>query len=58
MQEVHERVIVTNELSCTNGTDELVVVHACKSPCHQRIVGYRGSLPKTHPNYLLKFPEN
>jgi hypothetical protein len=53
VQEIHERVIVTNDMSCTNGSDELAVVHACKSPCHQRAVGYRGNLQKTHPNYLV-----
>jgi predicted protein tyrosine phosphatase len=31
----------------------LPVVHACKSPCHQQAVGYRGSLPNSHPNYLV-----
>lgn len=29
------------------------IIHACKSPCHQRAVGYRGSLKPDHPNYLL-----
>jgi hypothetical protein len=28
------------------------VLHACKSPCHQTIVGYTGSLPAEHPEYL------
>ncbi|WCN14930.1 hypothetical protein GV054_18905 [Marinomonas mediterranea] len=53
MQEIHERVIVTNDLSCTRGNSEVAVVHACKSPCHQGAVGYRGKLPSTHPNYLV-----
>ena len=53
MQEIYERVIVTNDLSCTRGNDEVAVVHACKSPCHQGAVGYRGKLPSTHPNYLV-----
>ena len=53
MQEIHERVIVTNDLSCIRGSDEVAVVHACKSPCHQVAVGYRGKLPSTHPNYLV-----
>src|SRR4030042_3899422 len=34
--------------------DDWVVIHACKTPCHQKAVGYRGSLPPTHPNYLEK----
>ena len=29
------------------------MVHACKSPCHQRAVGYRGGLPGDHQNYLV-----
>jgi len=57
MHEVYERLFVSNDLSCQNGNEELVVVHACKSPCHQREVGYSGSLPKTHPNYLVKEDE-
>lgn len=53
MKEIHERVFVGNELSCTTGNFELAVVHACKSPCHQRAVGYTGSLASTHLNYLV-----
>lgn len=33
--------------------DGWAVVHACKHPCHVEAVGYRGSLPSDHPNYLL-----
>ena len=28
------------------------VVHACKSPCHQRALGYQGSLGQDHDHYL------
>ena len=36
-----------------------VHVHACKTPCHQRAVGYQGSLPSRHPHYLvLERPNN
>jgi len=28
------------------------IIHACKT-CHQRAVGYKGSLPPAHPNYLI-----
>ena len=52
MKEVYERVWVANDRSCRNGGGEWAVVHACKIPCHQRAVGYQGSLPKTHANYL------
>ena len=34
------------------------VVHACKSPCHQRAVGYKGNLDSSHPNYLVLESEN
>lgn len=57
MQEVYERVFVSNDLSCREGSEDMVVTHACKSPCHQREVGYRGSLPNTHPHYLVKEDE-
>lgn len=53
MQLVHERVFVGNESSCIQGTPDLAVVHACKSPCHQRAVGYTGNLPNTHSHYLV-----
>jgi len=53
MKEVHERVFVADDLSCTGGGIELAVVHACKNPCHQRAIGYSGSLPSAHPNYLV-----
>jgi len=58
VQEIYERIFVSNELSCTNGNDKLAVVHACKSPCHQSAVGYRGKLEDTHPNYLVLENEN
>lgn len=52
MREIHERVIVASETACCSGDETRAVVHACKSPCHQRELDYKGSLPKTHPNYL------
>lgn len=52
MREVFPRVFVGNQLSCRSGTTEMAVVHACKSPCHQRAVGYSGSLAREHPEYL------
>lgn len=58
MQEVHERIFVASDISCTKGGTELAVAHACKSPCHQSAVGYKGSLPNTHPNYLVLEREN
>jgi hypothetical protein len=52
MQEIYQRVIVSSVNACCSGSESRAVVHACKSPCHQREVGYTGSLPKTHPKYL------
>ena len=59
MFEVHPNLFVGSERDCPFATrgrlaaDELAVVHACKSPCHQKAVGYRGSLPPDHPHYLV-----
>lgn len=52
MHEVYSRVWVANDQACRRGDDSWAVVHACKSPCHQRAVGYQGSLPSSHANYL------
>ena len=43
---------------CTTYKEGWAIVHACKSPCHQRVVGYRKSLPNTHPHYLVYKDEN
>lgn len=53
MQEVHQRVFVASAWSCIKGSNDTAVVHACKTPCHQKAVGYTGSLPTDHPNYLV-----
>lgn len=58
MTEVHDNIFVGSEASCQLGNDSLAVVHACKSPCHQRAVGYTGSLPNTHAHYLVLKSEN
>lgn len=57
--EVHPNLFVGSERDCPFATrgrlapEELAVVHACKSPCHQKAVGYRGNLPPDHPHYLV-----
>lgn len=44
---------------CFHQKEGWVTVHACKSPCHQRALGYQKSLPKNHPHYLVyEFPNN
>jgi protein-tyrosine phosphatase len=53
MVRIHNRLFIGAEDDCQTGTTQLAVVHACKSPCHQQAVGYRGSLPVSHPNYLV-----
>jgi len=58
MKEIYERIYIANDFHCMEGNDEWAVVHACKSPCHQAAVGYRGNLQNTHPNYLVYEKEN
>jgi hypothetical protein len=53
MHQVHDRLFVGSEMDCQQASPGWCVVHACKSPCHQRAVGYRGSLQSDHPNYLV-----
>ena len=53
MKEVYDRVFVGCDYECFENKEDWVTVHACKSPCHQRAVGYRGSLSPNHPNYLV-----
>ena len=59
MIKVYENLFVGNESSCFWDTRaEWAVIHACKHPCHQRAVGYRGSLNRNHPNYLILERDN
>jgi hypothetical protein len=53
MIKVYERLYIGNIADCRQGSKTLTVVHACKSPCHQQSVGYKGSLSPAHPNYLV-----
>lgn len=53
MIEISERLLIGSEADCRVGDEDWAIVHACKSPCHQRAVGYRGSLSRSHPNYLV-----
>ena len=53
MNLVHERLYVGAEVDCRKAQEGWAVIHACKSPCHQTAVGYRGSLDKSHANYLI-----
>lgn len=57
MIEVHHNLFVGDLSDCQRFQD-LAVVHACKTPCHQNAVGYTKALPQNHPNYLIKEGEN
>ena len=51
--EVIEGLYVGDDQACDQvAGDEWRVVHACKHPCHLDAVGYTGSLPQDHPEYL------
>lgn len=53
MLEVDENLYIGNERDCYH--DERTgwaLIHACKTPCHQRALAYRKSLPSSHPHYL------
>ena len=52
MTKVYDRLYVGSERDCFHSRPEWAVVHACKNPCHVNAVGYKGSLPKNHHNYL------
>jgi len=53
MIEVVEDLFVGDKQACRRTAgDAWSVVHACKHPCHQNAVGYQGSLPQDHPEYL------
>ena len=53
MIEISERLFVGSEADCRTGDEDWAIIHACKSPCHQRAVGYRGNLSSSHPYYLV-----
>jgi len=38
--------------------EDWALIRACKSPCHQSILRYRGSLPQDHRHYLVYEKEN
>jgi len=50
---VFSNVMIGGTDDCMNGHGAVSVVHACKHPCHQRVLQYKGSLPPSHPNYLF-----
>lgn len=58
MDAVCSRLYVGDDRDCATVADDWAVVHACKHPCHQDAVGYSGSLPQDHPEYLVAEREN
>jgi predicted protein tyrosine phosphatase len=54
MIEIYPNIFIGTDQECfyTPSTD-WAVIHACKNPCHANAVRYKGSLPSTHPNYLV-----
>lgn len=53
MREIYPNLFIGDINQCFfNEKEGWAVIHACKSPCHQRALGYKGSLPESHPHYL------
>jgi hypothetical protein len=52
MHRIHDSLFIGDLSTCRPGSEQLAVIHACKSPCHQRAVEYAGTLPRHHPHYL------
>lgn len=54
MKEIYPNLIIGAENDCNfSNLGDIAIIHACKHPCHVKAVGYKGSLPSTHPNYLV-----
>ncbi len=54
MLNVSDKIYVGTESDCSyNLLDGWAIVHACKYPCHAKAVGYKGSLSRNHPYYLI-----
>jgi hypothetical protein len=54
MTEIYPNIYIGNDQECfITYSIDWAVIHACKNPCHTNAVGYRGSLPSIHPNYLV-----
>lgn len=53
MFEVYNNLFVGSDSDCFyDNRNDWAVIHACKSPCHQTAVGYKGNLSRSHLNYL------
>jgi hypothetical protein len=51
MHEISHNLFIGSDDDCSHRS-VAHVIHACKT-CHQKALGYRGSLPPSHPSYLV-----
>ena len=60
MKEIYHDIFIGNEQDyyAIQRESNWAILHCCKNPFHCQFVGYRGTLPPTHPNYALKRIEN
>ena len=54
MVEIHKNLFIGNDADCEECMEkpDFAIVHACKS-CYENGLKYSGSLPETHPEYLV-----
>lgn len=54
MIRIYDGFYVGDQTDCNPlASDWCATVHACKHPCHQRVIGYHNSISPQHPNYLF-----
>lgn len=54
MEKIYPNLYIGTDLECRfTIPSDWAIVHTCKNPCHVKALGYKGSLPPTHPNYLV-----
>lgn len=54
MIEIYKNLFIGTEFDCFfDNREDWAVIHACKTPCHQRAVGYTRNLDRRHPSYLI-----
>jgi len=57
MIQIMNNLFIGNDHDCSTCDNSFAVIHACKT-CHQSVLGYRGSLSSSHPNYLIYEKKN
>lgn len=56
LMKLDDHLFVGDQRECQwlgNERPFVAVVHACKHPCHVKLLDYKGALPKEHPEYLV-----